>query len=56
MDDPVCGDALRASGTSIKKTEVKIHEDWVIRRKPVAGTGELDSSETIRVGTAMSKI
>ena len=31
MDGPICGDALRASGT---RTRVKIREDWVIRRKP----------------------
>ena len=37
MDDPVCGDALRASGTS--PNEVKIREDWVIRRKPGFGFG-----------------
>ena len=35
MDDPVCGDALRASGTSIDPlVQVTIREDWVIRRKP----------------------
>jgi len=33
--------------------QVKILEDWVIRRKPVYERG---SSETIRVGTVMSKI
>jgi hypothetical protein len=31
VDGPICGDALRASGT---RTRVKIQEDWVIRRKP----------------------
>lgn len=36
MDDPVCGDALRASGTSLLQSEVKIREDWVIRRKPLS--------------------
>ena len=37
MDDPVCGDALRASGTSIRrKVQVTTREDWVIRRKPAA--------------------
>ena len=42
MDGPICGDALRASGT---RTRVKIREDWVIRRKPFSldngGTGLL---------------
>jgi len=35
--------------------QVKIHEDWVIRRKP-GPTGTRGSSETIRVGTVTSKI
>ena len=39
MYGPICGDALRASGT---RTRVKIQEDWVIRRKPfpVSQNGE----------------
>ena len=32
MDGPICGDALRASGT--RPVRVTIQEDWVIRRKP----------------------
>jgi len=38
--------------------QVKIHEDWVIRRKPRGIKTKLSegSSETIRVGTVMSKI
>ena len=36
MDDPVCGDALRASGTLIGMVQVTTREDWVIRRKPGA--------------------
>ncbi len=33
MDGPICGNALRASGTRFI-LRVKIHEEWVIRRKP----------------------
>ena len=55
MDDPVCGDALRASGTLICLVQVTTREDWVIRRKPVCDFTQ-GSSETIRVGTVMSKI
>jgi len=35
VDDPVCGDALRASGTMDPLVQVKSLEDWVIRRKPL---------------------
>ncbi len=41
MDDPICGDALRASGTLIGKVQVKILEDWVIRRKPIVRSYEM---------------
>jgi len=62
VDDPVCGDALRASGTSPVFVGVKSLEDWVIRRKPLSCVADFDwfaakgSSETIRVGTETSKI
>ena len=55
MDDPICGDALRASGTNsegFSNNPRGLGNPQETDRKVC----DLDSSETIRVGTVMSKI
>ena len=56
MDGPICGDALRAPGTQIRLSNNPGGLGNPQETFPRSYDAERGSSETIRAGTAMSKI